>query len=294
MKLLVTSISIFVFTFFISPRYATAEGAIDRFEKVVNHLVKAINEMDHDEIRRDFGEVMQDSFPLEQSKTFFENLSAQYGKIERFDSARIVPPDQAIFPAHFERAIFDIKIILDDQDKIAGLWFLPHTAGDTFAQEDANKTPGIADSNAAADPNEVIRANVRTFEGLETALESVSQKSQEEVREWTHGAVEDRLNLAKAVQEQIVAELDFIRKFAVEEGATKTTAAIDGLLMSRQERFEEIIRNMEEERRRTHLAEREERRGRDRDRKRRGSEDRRSRRQPSRRDTREQDESTDF
>ena len=31
------------------------------------------------------------------------------------------------FQAHFERGILDIKIVLDGQDKIIGLWFLPHT-----------------------------------------------------------------------------------------------------------------------------------------------------------------------
>lgn len=292
MKLLVISISIFVFTFFTSPRYAAAEEPIDRFEKAANRLVEAINEMNHDAIRRDFGEVMQDSFPLEQSKPFFENLSAQYGKIEKLDSGRFIPPDQAIFPAHFERAILDIKIVLDDRDKIMGLWFLPHTAGDAIAQEDANEASLITDSNTAADPN-AVRTDIRAFEGLEEALESVSQKSQQEVREWTQRAAENRLNLAKAVQEQVVAELGFIRKLAVEEEAIKTTAAIDALLARRQERFEKITTRIEEGRKRVRFAEREERRDRDRSKRRRGHEDRRSRKQSSRRDTREQDD-TDF
>jgi len=287
MKLLVISISIFVFTFFTSPQYAAAEEPIDRFEKVANHLVEAINEMNHDEIRRDFGEVMQDSFPLEQSKPFFENLSAQSGKIEKLDSGRFIPPDQAIFPAHFERAILDMKIVLDDQDKIVGLRFLPHTAGDAIAQEDANEASRITDSNTAADPN-AVRTDIRAFKGLEKALESVSKKSRQEVREWTQRAVENRLNLAKAVQGQVVAEFGFIRELAVEEGAIKTTTAIDALLASRQERFEKIITRIEEERKRIRLAEREERRDRNHSRRRRDHEDRRSRRQPSRRDTREQ------
>jgi len=37
-----------------------------------------------------------------------------YGKIESLDPARLVPPNQAIFPAHFERSLLDIKIVLDE------------------------------------------------------------------------------------------------------------------------------------------------------------------------------------
>lgn len=318
MKLLVISISIFVLTFFISPRYAGAKEPIDRFEKVANHLVKAINEMNHDEIRRDFGEVMQDSFPLERSKPFFKNLSAQYGKIEKLDSGRLIPPDQATFPAHFERVILDIKIVLDDQDKIVGLWFLPHTVGDAFAEKDATEVPGIADSNAADDPN-AVRAGIKELAGLEEALEELESRSERVcgrchraltqgkalgdldsrservLRNWIPSRTDNKpiSSLVKAMQEQVEAEFTFIRKLAVEEGAEKAAAAIDALVLARQELFEKIAKKMQEQKRSMRLSEREEKRGRDRNRQR-GLEGRGSRRQPSRRDTREQDEYMDY
>ena len=50
-----------------------------------------------------------------------------YGKIQKLDSPRYTPPNQAVFPAHCERGLLDIKVVLDGQDKIIGLWFLPHT-----------------------------------------------------------------------------------------------------------------------------------------------------------------------
>ena len=49
------------------------------------------------------------------------------GKIKKLGSPRLIPPNQAIVPAHFESAVLDIKIVLDHGDKIIGLWFLPHT-----------------------------------------------------------------------------------------------------------------------------------------------------------------------
>lgn len=99
----------------------------DRFKVVVARMASAINEQDYPLIQQDFGKIMLEAFPLKESKPFFKNLMTNYGKIESLDSPRLVPPNQAIFPAHFERALFDIKIVLDDQDKIIGLWFLPHT-----------------------------------------------------------------------------------------------------------------------------------------------------------------------
>jgi hypothetical protein len=53
--------------------------------------------------------------------------------------------------------------------------------------------------------------------------------------------------LAKSVHQQIVAEVSSIRVVAVEEEAKKTTAALDGLLLTRQERLDTFVKKMEEE-----------------------------------------------
>lgn len=100
---------------------------IARFEKVVDRMVKAVNEADYPGIQADFSKIMLDAFPLDKLTPFFQSLSAEYGKIQKLDQPRYTPPNQTVFPAHFERGILDIKIVLDDQDKIIGLWFLPHT-----------------------------------------------------------------------------------------------------------------------------------------------------------------------
>ncbi len=101
----------------------------DRFRAVVDRMVSAMNDQDYPRIQQDFGKVMLEAFPLKKSKPFFKDLMTSHGKIKKLDSPRLVPPNEAIFPAHFERALLDIKIVLDDKDKIIGLWFLPHTPG---------------------------------------------------------------------------------------------------------------------------------------------------------------------
>ena len=104
------------------------EPAADRFEKVMNRMVKAINDANYSEIQKDFAQVMLDFLPLEKSKPFFQGLSAQYGKIQKLDKPRLNPPYEATFVAKCERGTLDIKLNLDDSDKINGLLFLPHKA----------------------------------------------------------------------------------------------------------------------------------------------------------------------
>jgi len=99
-----------------------------------------------------------------------------------------------------------------------------------------------------ADPNKV-KAAVREFEGLEQELEQVDRKSSNEIRLWMQREADNRIGLAKSAHDQVEAEIMLIRKLAVEEGAKKTTAAIDGLLLSRQERFDRLVEKLQEERR---------------------------------------------
>ncbi len=51
---------------------------------------------------------------------------ADNGKIMGLDSPRLITPNQAIFTAHFERALMGINIALDKRNKITTLFFLPH------------------------------------------------------------------------------------------------------------------------------------------------------------------------
>jgi hypothetical protein len=120
-------------------------------------------------------------------------------------------------------------------------------------------SPKTADANAIADPN-AVRAEIENFEGLGQALKRIDVGSKDEISKWTLGR-EEKLDLALAVQKQITAEFNFLRELAVKEGAAKTTAAIDGILLDRQERFKDVIEKLEKESERyRRFTEREEKR----------------------------------
>jgi len=94
-----------------------------------------------------------------------------------------------------------------------------------------------------ADPNE-IRARIKTFEGLEKALEGVDANSQNEIRQWQQKRYDNRTMLIRTVQKQFEDEIGVIRKAAVEEKAKKTTETIDSLLTGKQERFKHVSKEL--------------------------------------------------
>jgi hypothetical protein len=102
----------------------------------------------------------------------------------------------------------------------------------------------VAELEFLADAN-AVKARLKKHEGLEQELEKVSKASTKEMRQWGQGFVEERMDLAESVNQQVIDELVFLRQIAVEEGALKTAAAIDGLLLDREQRYEKISRKID-------------------------------------------------
>ena len=106
------------------------------------------------------------------------------------------------------------------------------------------------------DPNKVYAA-IKAFPGLDKQLAQVGRGSRNEVTEWLRlqdsladaTASDNRSRLSREIQKQVELELAFLRKLATEEGAKKTVAAIDGVLLYRQSRLEKLSVKMEEDRR---------------------------------------------
>lgn len=102
---------------------------IARSTTVANHLVELINAADYKGIQGTFDTGMHKAMPLEQTATFFKKLSTDLGKIQKLGEPIPAPQQAVIFPAHFERGILDITLVLNERNQISGLWFKPHVAG---------------------------------------------------------------------------------------------------------------------------------------------------------------------
>ena len=100
------------------------------------------------------------------------------------------------------------------------------------------------DPNIIADVNTVMK-QINQFEGLQDQLDELQTGRKKETSLWYRGALEERLSLGRAVQKQVMAELNIIRKTAAEEGATKTVAAVDYLILKRGTQLEDLVRKSE-------------------------------------------------
>ncbi len=105
-----------------------AQDPAERYVKVAGRLVEAINAGDYPGTMRDFSKIMLEAFPLEKAEPFFKELVTSYGKITRLGPPRLTPPSTAVFPVFFEQTVLDMRITLDNEDKIIGLRFDPHAA----------------------------------------------------------------------------------------------------------------------------------------------------------------------
>ncbi len=89
--------------------------------------------------------------------------------------------------------------------------------------------------------------------GEDEPEEEIDTQTKNEIRDWLQTTPENKLRLAESVHKQLTTELTSIKNIAVEEEAEKTAAAIDGLLLNRQQRFTRTVQTMEEENRKAAL-----------------------------------------
>jgi hypothetical protein len=85
--------------------------------------------------------------------------------------------------------------------------------------------------------------------------EQIDEGTQQEIDMWLDSDIENKESLADSAYRMILNEYRTIREVAVGEDAKKTTAAIDGILLARQQRLNAAILEIANEREK--LAERE-------------------------------------
>jgi len=78
--------------------------------------------------------------------------------------------------------------------------------------------------------------------------EQLDAETEDAISLWTAATIDKKEDLAKSLNEGVKLEYVAVRKIAVEEKAEKTVAAIDGVLLGRQDRFNVYTAKMEQER----------------------------------------------
>ncbi len=103
----------------------TDQASNNRFTTVMSDYARMINAQDYHGMQNHFAAEIRDSYPSEKFELLPRALLYRLGKIQNLDHARLIQANKAVVPVHFERGILNIQVTLDDQDKIACLWFAP-------------------------------------------------------------------------------------------------------------------------------------------------------------------------
>jgi hypothetical protein len=148
---------------------------------------------------------------------------------------------------------------------------------------DVEAVVGPNEPNAVPGPNDVNEIIRKQFGPLESIWRRLDVSGQKELNVWMEQSIEKRTNIVKVVNEQIIAELGFVRQLAVQEKASKTVIAVDRLLNSRKLRVESVLKQLDEaSARKTRIEELREKREREQEERRRDAEERRRERERDR------------
>jgi murein DD-endopeptidase MepM/ murein hydrolase activator NlpD len=153
---------LFFFFFGIAQQMHAQQQGNERFTKIINRLVDAMNNQDYDAIVREYDKGMSVAFPLFKTTYFFKNNFDTFGKILKVDPPQVRANDQALTVMYSERGIQDLTLYIDDQGKIKGFLFTTHIASESRpnSQTAAESNTSAVQTSITASPNSVIQKSI--------------------------------------------------------------------------------------------------------------------------------------
>jgi hypothetical protein len=150
----------------------------DRFVRVIDRLVEAMNASDYSGIVRLYDRRMTIAFPLNKTIIFFKNVEFQYGKVSRIDTPHVQAIDHAICVMYLERGVQDLTLYINDQGKIKGLLFITHTVSEPQAAPKSKTEPSQAFTQATNQLPAVETKNdsVQTKESESESVQAMESK----------------------------------------------------------------------------------------------------------------------
>lgn len=169
MKNLILTVLILAATF-LSPKVFAQE--VESYTNMANRVVKLFNAADYPGLENLFSKQLSQALPLEKATAFFAGMKAQFGNMQKLDAPRR-SAGWAVFPAHFERGLLDMSLVVDSANKISGLNFKPRAASAEAApkkQQEADPYPRVA--------NRLIQLiNAANYSGVEALFNTEMSKA---------------------------------------------------------------------------------------------------------------------
>lgn len=234
---------------------ANQQQGLERFQKVAEKLVSSMKKAQFD--KQDFSDgwvekLAPDANFSQAVLTLYKPVLDRYGKPKRLGRGRTEGPGRAKFGVFFPAGVLLLHISLDKNDKIVEWTMAPR------GQEPAGQAPGVGVGVSAADENGVDANETGEFQGKMKRLEIQAKQEQ---RQWLEEN-KSKLELYNTVGRVAVAELKFIRSVAAGEGADKTVAAINAVLLQRRRRAAATTEKLNEQVRAERMKQAEQRRSR--------------------------------
>ncbi|MCJ7730109.1 MAG: DUF3887 domain-containing protein [Sedimentisphaerales bacterium] len=219
---------------------------IERLEKIAQKLMHSMQNGSYDQ--SDFSEVWNAVVPKDTN--FSDGINAilkpvfeQLGKAEKLGEGRVVGPNRAVFPVRFTRGTANMTVSLDQQDKIVEWTLTPSQPPSGPAAGEPSTKPAETIQGL---PKDATAPEINDFNAFQRELNRMNVEARSEEEQWL-GRLERKAELARAIDELVAAQLRFIRKLAVTEGADQTAKAIDLVLRQRQERLDKLETKLQEE-----------------------------------------------
>jgi hypothetical protein len=117
-----------------APAAVPAAAPAQRFTKVVNKIIQAINSNDSAAVQASFDATMQQALPADKATPFFGGLVSAFGKLKQAGAPQVANSSPGTGPTAIvrvtaERGAWDFKLMLDGADKISSLEVTPAGSG---------------------------------------------------------------------------------------------------------------------------------------------------------------------
>jgi murein DD-endopeptidase MepM/ murein hydrolase activator NlpD len=136
--------------------FAQQQGT-ERFARVINRLVEAMNKQDYAGIVREYDAGMSTAFPINNTTLLFKNYESQYGKVTRVDPPQVKAIDQAVCVIYFEQGVQDLTFYINDQEKIKGFIFTTHAIPEPQTIQETKPAPTQTTAQTT-NPNQTIES----------------------------------------------------------------------------------------------------------------------------------------
>jgi hypothetical protein len=227
---------------------APQEDTIARYEKVAQKLLKSMQSGRFDEA--DFSESWLVNLPPNASRsesinTLIRPVFMQLGRTEKLLEGKIVSPGRAAFGVQFSGGVLNMIIGLDSQDKI-NEWILTPPAAQAAPASPATAEQQATQAETPEVPEDLNEPDINDFNSFQRELNRVNIETRSEEQEWLAMPVK-KIELARAIEELVNAQLRFIRKLAESQDPNQTIKAIDLVLRQRRERLNTLETKLSEE-----------------------------------------------